>query len=171
MLEDMLDLGREVEGHVGKFGVHRADDAQRVAGSVQKIGVAECDVDRAGHDLPPDILQDDLRGHDEEAAFVHRHDGTMQAEMQAPAAGLDVANHVLRAGAFKMRVPLQRRQSIPAWNGKREALQVRPDNLSPRADPFDIFERVALLQSLDELHERRFVFPTNYGFRDIIEYI
>src|SRR5881397_2049016 len=126
MLEEVLDLGREVEGHAGKFGVHRADDAERLAGPVQKIGVAERDVGRAGQDLPPDILQDDVLRHDEEAAFVHRHDGTMQAEMQAPAAGLDVANHVLRAGAFKMRVPLQRRQSIPAWNGKRRRFRCGP---------------------------------------------
>src|SRR5437660_2015432 len=162
----MLDLGREVEGHVGKFGVHRADDAQRVAGSVQKIGVAECDVGRAGPDLPPDILQDDLRRHDEEAAFVHRHDGTMQAEMQASAAGLDVANYVLRAGAFKMRVPLRRSQSRAAWNGKREALQVRPDNPSPMADRFDLLERVGLHQSLEELTEGRFVLPPDNRVRN-----
>src|SRR5437899_9776258 len=162
MLEDVLDLGREVEGHAGKFGAHRAHDAQRVTGAIQKIRVAERDVGRAGPDLPPDIFQDDLRRHDEEAAFVHRHDGTVETVVQASAAGLDVADNVLRAVAFKMRVPLQRRQSIPAWNGKREALQVRPDNLCPMADPFDVCERVALLQSLDELHERRFVLPPDY---------
>src|SRR2546426_2309545 len=67
----MLDLGREVEGHVGKFGVHRTDDAQRVAGSVQKIGVAECDVGRAGHDLPPDILQEDLRRQDRKSTRLN----------------------------------------------------------------------------------------------------
>src|SRR5207245_7448553 len=105
---------------------------------------------------------------DEEPACVRRQEGTMEGEMPAPAAGLDVANHVLRAGAFKMRVPLQRRQPSPAWNGKREARQVRPDNLSPMADPFDICERVALLQSLDELHERRFVLPTDHRVGDII---
>src|SRR5439155_14682916 len=81
------------------------------------------------------------------------------------AAGLDVANYVLRAGAFKMRVPLQRRQSSPAWNGKREALQVRPDNPSPMADRFDFLERVALLQSLDELNEERFVLPPDNRLR------
>src|SRR5438309_5309312 len=163
MLEDVLDLGREVESHAGKFGAHRAHDAQRVAGAIQKIGVAERDVGRAGPDLPPDIFQDNLRRHDDEAAFVHRHDGTVEAVMQASAAGFNVADDTLATVVFEMCVPLQRRESIPAWNDKRETIQMRPNNRSPMADSFDIFERVAPLQSFDEVHEWRLVFPADYG--------
>ena len=89
--------------------------------------------------------------------------------MQASAAGLDIANDALPAVVFKMCVPLQRRQSIPAWNGKREALQVRPDNLSPMADPFDICERVASFQGFHDSHERRFVLAADHGICHIIE--
>src|SRR5438132_225944 len=95
-----------------------------------------------------------------------KHESTVETVVQASAAGLDVANNVLRAVAFKMSVPLQWRQSSPAWKGKREALQVRPDNLSPMADPFDVCERVASLQGFHNSHERRFVLAADHGVRE-----
>ena len=49
---DVLDLRGDVEGHRRVLGVQRARDAQRVAGPVEEVRVAEGDVARAGRDLP-----------------------------------------------------------------------------------------------------------------------
>ena len=61
--EQVLDLGREVEGDVGPLGVELARHRERVGGPVQEVGVAEGDVARAGLDLLAHVGQHHLARH------------------------------------------------------------------------------------------------------------
>jgi len=106
----------------GNSAMHRAIDAQASGRVRSENRVAECDV-IAPATTAADILQDDSAGTMKKRPSYTGTMGQCSKRCRHPR-WLDVANHVLRAGAFKMRVPLQRRQSIPAWNGKWEALQV-----------------------------------------------
>jgi len=96
----MLILAVKVEGHVGKFGMHRATCS--ASGRVRSENrVAECDGiarPRPAAGYPPRTTS---------AGTMKKrpsYTGTMDnAGRDAGTRGwLDVANHVLRAGAFKM---------------------------------------------------------------------
>ena len=60
--EEVLDLGREVEGEVGEPLVHRLDDPSGVGGPVEEVGIGEGDVLRAGFDEAGDVVEHDLFG-------------------------------------------------------------------------------------------------------------
>src|SRR5437867_3136267 len=101
-----------------ELGAHGADDAHGMTWAIQEVGISEGDVGRANLDLPPDVLQDSLLRKDKVTALVDRDDGTMEAVMQAAAAGLHVPNQVPVAVALKMSVLAQHGQQAPAWHRK-----------------------------------------------------
>src|SRR5437879_1219755 len=70
LAEEVLDLRREVEREGGERRVERPHHAQRVAGAVQEIGIAEGDVGRARLDLLADVREHDRLRHHEEAPPV-----------------------------------------------------------------------------------------------------
>ena len=115
MLQQMLDLDRDVVGHVGMRGVQRLDDAHRVRRAVEEIGIAEGDVLGARRDLRRDVREHDVRLHDAELPVVDRHDRTVTAEMPAAAARLRVADDAprRRRGICSVAYRRQRRQARP----------------------------------------------------------
>ena len=90
LAQQVLDLAGEVERHPRELRVDRPRHRQRVARSVEEIGIAERHVRSAGGYLLANVGEDRLDGHDEEPAAVHRRDGAVQAGVQAAAARLDV---------------------------------------------------------------------------------
>jgi len=90
-----------------------------VLGPVEEVGIAEGDVTGARRHLLPDVGGDRVGLHHEEAPVVHRRDGAVAAQVQAAAAGLDVAGHALAARREQMRVLLERHQLLARRGGKR----------------------------------------------------
>ena len=123
--QQVLDLRGEVEGQTRELAVQRAGDGQRVARPIEKIGVAERDVGRAGLDLLAHVREQDLDGHDEEAPAVDRRDGAVPAPVLAAAARLDVRHQLLPVVSLQPRVFLQRRELRAARHGEAELLQHR----------------------------------------------
>src|SRR5439155_5309079 len=107
----------DVEGHVRKFRVEGARHREGVARAVQKIGIAERDVSRAGRHELADVRLDRLGGDDEEPPAVHWWDRAVAAEVLAPAARLDVAGELELTVALELRVALQLRQRRAAGDG------------------------------------------------------
>src|SRR5277367_3961946 len=81
MLQQMLDLDRDVVRHRRKLRMKRLDDGERVSWTVQKIGVAESNMLSPGGDLLPDICQHHLSLHDAESPLIHRHDRAVPAQV------------------------------------------------------------------------------------------
>src|SRR5215211_7065197 len=108
--EQMLDLDDHVIGEPREAPVQLCDDAHGVGGTVEEIGIAEGDVLCSGLDLTRNVLQHDIRLHDEEPAAVDGNNGAMAAEMFAAPAGLGVAGDTrVATGQLDMRVPLETR--------------------------------------------------------------
>jgi hypothetical protein len=110
---DVLDLGGEAERDARVLRVQRPRDPQRVRRPVEKIGIAEVDVTRAGRDLRARVLQHDLRRHGEETALVDGRDRTVPAQVLAAARRLDVAGDALFAGDRQPCVLRERGQRAP----------------------------------------------------------
>src|SRR5947209_426676 len=81
--QQVLYLNSDVVGEVGPFAVERLDYADRVRGSVEKVGVAKGDVAGAGGHLLADVGEDDLGLHDAERSAVDRHHRAVAAAMFA----------------------------------------------------------------------------------------
>ena len=105
--QQVLDLRREVERERRKRLVQRPRDGQRVAGTVEEIGIAERDVRGAGLHLLADVREQHLDRHDEEPPAVDRRDRTVSAQMLAAAARLDVADELEPVVALEVRVFLE----------------------------------------------------------------
>ena len=103
----MLYFGGKVERQLGELLVHRADHAQRVFGSVQKVRVAERDVRGAGPHLGADICQHHFQRQDEEPPLVHWRDRAMRAKVQTAPAGLHVARGATPPVVLELRIFLQ----------------------------------------------------------------
>src|SRR5712691_3138934 len=88
----MLDLDGRIVGDFGKFGVQRLHDAERVRGSIEKIGISEGYVLRAPFHLLPDIGEHHLALHHAEPALIDRYDGAVPAEVFAATARLRVGD-------------------------------------------------------------------------------
>src|SRR6202035_1202097 len=98
----------DVVSHLGEFAMKLFDKRNGVTDSIKKVRVAERNMLRAGCDLTADIFKHNFSRHDPENAVVYRHDGTMAAQMLAPAAGFRRAyNAITVTGNNKMRVLLQ----------------------------------------------------------------
>ena len=110
MLQQVLDLGREVERELRPLRVQPPGDLQRMAGPVQEIGIAEGDVSRAGRDLGADVGEHHVRRHHEEPPAVNGHHRAMPAQVQAAAARLHVRGGVHVAVVVVSRVSGRRRQ-------------------------------------------------------------
>ena len=101
--------------------VQRARDAQRVRRSVEKIGIAEVDVARAGRDLRARVLQHDLRRDGEEMPAVDGRDRTVPAQVLAAARRLDVARDAPFARDRQPRVLRERGQRAAVGHQRRPA--------------------------------------------------
>src|SRR5215218_2023467 len=79
-----------------------------MGGTIEEIGVTEGEVLCSGRDLTRDVLQHDVRLHDEEPAAVDRDDRAVAAEVLTAAAGLGVASDARAAtGQLDVGVPLE----------------------------------------------------------------
>src|SRR5579862_1845959 len=87
----MLDLDSDVIGEPGPLCMERFDNLGGMAGTVEKVGIAERNVLGAGSDLAPDVFQHHLRLHDSENAAIHRDYRAVPAPMLAAAAGFRIA--------------------------------------------------------------------------------
>ena len=94
---EMLDFDGDVVRKLRKFRVQIADDRERVADAIEKIGIAEGDVPGARGDLLADIGENRLFFHDAENAIVHGDDRAMAAAMFAAAASFGVAGDAVTA--------------------------------------------------------------------------
>ena len=117
-LEDVLDLGRAVEGQLREALVHRAHDRQRVAPAVEEVGVAERDVAGAHADEALDVAQDRVGLHDADPPVVDGGDRAVPAAMRAAVAGLDVADQPLLAADRQPGVALEPGSSSRAGGSK-----------------------------------------------------
>ena len=105
----MLDLDHDVVGEPRPLAGERLDDAARVRGTVQEVGIAERDVLRASGDLGADIAEHSLRLHDPELPVVHRHNRTVPAPVLAAAGRLRVADDPPPARReLQRRIPRER---------------------------------------------------------------
>src|SRR5439155_25776979 len=93
MLQDVLDLGGEVEGQLGKLCVQGTDDLQGVSRTIQEVGITERDVLRPRADVPADIFLDDFLRNDEEPSIIDGCDRTMLTLVAATTACLYLAVH------------------------------------------------------------------------------
>src|SRR5262249_43629411 len=156
MLEDVLDLGRHVEGDLGMRRMERAGDGHGVAHAVEEVGVAEREVPRAGGDLLMGVGEDDLARDDEEAALVDRRDRTVETAMEAAAARLEVSDDALlpRRRADEASITRERREAVPARGDEGQPLEHRrrpqgpaggraPSEAIPRGDTGDVARRDA----------------------------
>src|SRR6266705_6588627 len=118
--EQVLDLGREVVGHAGELGVQRAHELPRVAGTVEKVGIAERDVSRAGGDEAANVAEHHVGRHDEEAPVVDGGNRAVEAVVQTAAARLHVSRRDLRPVAPEFDVARERRERIATWDWELE---------------------------------------------------
>ena len=131
MTQQVFDLDGHVVGHVGMRGVESVDHAGRVRRTVEEIRIAEGDVAGAGGHLARNVGQHDVGLHDAELPCVHRHDGTVPAQMPAASARFGVADQGAPAvSVLQHRVAIGRRQPAPIGN---EEFQTR-DRIRCRAD-------------------------------------
>ena len=157
-LQQVLDLGGDVEGHSRKLGVERARDRQRVPRPIQEIGIAEGDVRCArGHELAH-VRQHDLRRHDEEAPAVDGRDGAVPALVFAAATRFDIAGELERPISLEMRVPLERRQRRAARHRKLDAREMRCGRGR---------QGRARLEPAHEVQQRRFDLSAHHGVRTV----
>jgi hypothetical protein len=123
MLEKVLDFDHAVEGDIGKLLVHRSDDAKRMSGAVQEIGVSKRDVSCASVNLVANILKDDFPRHDEKSAFIDGWDRAMETEVLAAATRLHITSETIDAIVFKTGILFKRRERSTAWDDKGETFQ------------------------------------------------
>ena len=102
--------------------MQRLDKIGGVARAVEEIGIAEGDVLGAGGHLLADVGEHHVRLHHAERAAVHRHYGTVAAQVLAAARGLGVSGAAGRAVRHQLRVHAERRQSGAV--GRKELLAI-----------------------------------------------
>ena len=134
MPEQMLDLGREVEGQVRVLAVQCTRDAQGVGGAVQEVGIPEREVTGAGRDLAPRVGEHRRHGHGKEPAAVDGHDRAVTAQVLAAAAGLDVACGHPATGLDVARITGEGELVGAVGDGERHAVQVRTAEAAAHGD-------------------------------------
>lgn len=138
MLQEVLNLCREIEAHLRVGAVKCPGHFARMTRPVEKVRIAKCDVPRAGLNLLGNVGYDRFDRHDEKAAIVNRHDRTVAAGVQATAAGLNISG--LKGNDFLlfcrlnhvMRVVVQGRERRSIWLRESKSLQLRLCFLLPR---------------------------------------
>ena len=92
MLQQVLNLDRDVVREAGKLVRQRLDHPERMPNAVEKVRVAKRDVLGAGRHLRADIRQDDVDRDDPKASVVNGDDRAVPAEVLAAAARFRVAD-------------------------------------------------------------------------------
>ena len=85
MLQEMLDLDRDVVADAWMFSRESLDDPPRMRWPVEEIWITERDVLRAGNDLRSNVLEHHVHRNRTKGAAIHRHDRTMPAQVLATA--------------------------------------------------------------------------------------
>ena len=107
MLENVFDLGSEIERESWVGVSHLAQDAQHVGRTVQEIRIAESNVARPHAYLLVHVGEDHVGGYGEKPAVVHRCDRAVQAGMQASPRSLGVAGGKQFHPGIQLGVPFQ----------------------------------------------------------------
>ncbi len=128
VLDDVLDLDGRVVGDLRELLVQRACNAKPVGGTVEKVGIAEGDVHRAGRDLVADIGHHHVHGHGAEAAVVHRNHRAVAAKVLAAAARLGESDHAL-AAVRQVETRVARERGKPVAIGRHEPDLVEADHV------------------------------------------
>ena len=92
MLDQVLDLGREVEAQFGVAVTHLPNDPERVLHTVQEIRVAKVDVLRPHAHEIVDICEHDLLLNYSKPPLIDSGDRTVPAPMSTTTAGLDISH-------------------------------------------------------------------------------
>ena len=108
MTQKVLDFDRHVVRQVRELLVQRVHDWNRVPNAIKKVRIAKGDMLRTSRHLLANILQNDMPLHDAETALIHRHNGTMAAEVLTATAGFSVAHDALVVRSYdQLRIALQ----------------------------------------------------------------
>src|SRR3954454_617130 len=111
----------------GEAFVHRLHDAQRVAATVEEVGVTEGDVAGAQLDEARDVPHHGVCADDADAPVVDGGHRGVAAPVHAAVARLDVPEERLVAAEREVRVALERRQQLA-----RRQLELAPAELDER---------------------------------------
>ena len=112
MGQDVLDLDRAVERHVGELLVDGAHDPPGVLGPVEEVGVGEGQVLGPRRDLLLDVGEDRVERDHPDPAVVDDWHRAVPAPVDAAPAGLHDADEVLGVPADQPCVPVQGRQQL-----------------------------------------------------------
>src|SRR6516165_11939059 len=137
MLQNVLDLGGEVERQLGKRRVQGADDLQGVSRTIQEVGIAKRDVRGPRADVPANVFQDDVLRNDEEPSAINGRDRTMRTQVTASTARLDVADHPAFALVFEAGILFERRQRRADWQREGQPPKKRLGRLAALVDALD----------------------------------
>ena len=96
--DDVFHLDHDVVGEAWPLARESFDDAPRVGGAVEEVGIPERDVLRAGRHLVPDVPEHRVGLHHAELTVVHGHDRAVTASVLAPAGRLRVARNPALTG-------------------------------------------------------------------------
>ena len=124
--QDVLDLDRHVEGHIGKGAVHGVDDPGGVVGAVEEIGIAEGDVARAGGDELGDIGHDGVVGHEAGSPVVDDGHRTMPATVRAAMARFDVPDQAALVPEGESGVAVETREGDDGPGARSGPVRARP---------------------------------------------
>ena len=119
MVEQVLDLDRDVIGEPGKFPVQRLHQPHGMADAVEEIRIAEGDVAGPRGNLPAHVLHHRVQLHDAEPSAVDRDHRAVPAHVLAAPARLRVPGRAAPAvPRFQMGVAFERRQAGAVGNAE-----------------------------------------------------
>jgi pimeloyl-ACP methyl ester carboxylesterase len=127
MVEDVLNLHREVERQTGKSHACFPQDVHGVSRGVEEVGIAERDVTGPQSDQGFDVGQDTVQPGDPVAPVVDSRNRTMPAAVAASMAGLDVACQPGLTLDFQAGVVLEPRKQVPGGWREGLAADINPD--------------------------------------------
>ena len=136
MLQEVLDLDRDVVAHARVRFVQPFDDPHRVRRTVEEVGIAECDVPRATGDLGGDVGGDDVRLHDAKLSGVDRE----QSDSAGTGAGIRGWLRCSRPAGARHRASAASRISRAAeglsdrGRGNESAANRRPEETAETAE-------------------------------------
>ena len=129
MLENVFDFDRTVEGEIWKRLVHCLNNANRVLGAIEEIGVAKRDVRGSGLHLVLNVLKNDLLRHREESSPINRWDGAMKTKVFATTSCFRIAGQANHPILLKVGILFKRWEGVPPWYCEGE----RSDHSSGRS--------------------------------------
>ncbi len=124
MAQDVLHLGRAVEGQVWMTLVHGSHDPTSVERGVEEVRVGEGHMAGAGLHQLVDIGHDRSHVHRAHAAVVHDRNRTVPAPVRATSTGLDGSDQALLAVDGESGIPVQGRQQVSGGHPRLDSGQL-----------------------------------------------